>query len=154
MCLRSAVMGDAEACAEIHRQARRAMTYLPQDLHTPEETRDWMRSIVFGRQSITVAEHGGAVVGLLALDGALISNLYLRPEHQLRGIGRALIENVKRQRPERLELWVLEPNTGAIHFYERYGFITQAQSDGRDNEEKAPDRLMVWRPRPTGCFSP
>lgn len=154
MRIRAAAMEDAEACAEIHLQARRAMAYLPQDLHTPLETRDWMRAIVFARQSVTVAESRGAVVGFLALDGLLISNLYLRPDHQSRGIGSALLEDAKRRRPDGLELWVFERNGGAIRFYERHDFITERQSDGRDNEEKVPDRLMVWRPRPAGVLSP
>ena len=154
MRLRTAAIADAEACAEIHLRARRAMAYLPQDLHTPAETRDWMRAPVFARQSVTVAEVGGAVVGFLALDGPLITNLYLRPDHQSRGIGSALLEDAKRQRPDGLELWVFEPNRGAIRFYERHGFIRERQSDGRGNEEKVPDRLMIWRPRPAGVLSP
>jgi ribosomal protein S18 acetylase RimI-like enzyme len=42
-------------------------------------------------------------------------------------------------------LWVFEPNQGAIRFYERNGFVTVRKTDGRDNEEKVPDRLMAWQ---------
>ena len=130
------------------------MAYLPQDLHTAQETRDWMRAIVFARQRVIVAESGGAVVGFLALDGSLISNLYLSPAQQSRGFGSALLAEAKGLRPEGLELWVFEPNAGAIRFYERHGFTTAERHDGQDNEEKIPDRLMVWRPRPAGVLSP
>lgn len=130
------------------------MAYLRQDLHTPEETRHWMRAIVFARQRVIVAESGGAVVGFLALDGRLISNLYLSPAQQSRGIGSALLAEAKGLRPEGLELWVFEPNTGAIRFYTRHGFATAERCDGRDNEEKIPDRRMVWRPRTADGFSP
>ena len=145
---------DAEACAEIHLQARRAMTYLPQDLHTAEETRHWMRAIVFAGQRVIVAESGGTVVGFLALDGRLISNLYLSPAQQSRGIGSALLAEAKGLRPEGLALWVFEPNAGAIRFYARHGFATAERRDGLDNEEKIPDRRMVWRPRRPGVLSP
>ena len=154
MRLRPAVIEDAEACAEIHLQARRAMAYLPQDLHTAEETRHWMRTVVVARQTVVVAESGGAVVGFLALEGSLISNLYLSPAQQSRGIGGALLAEAKRLRPEGLELWVFEPNAGAIRFYARHGFATTERRDGEGNEEKIPDRRMVWRPRPTGGVSP
>ena len=110
--------------------------------------------VVVGGAVVGGAVVGGAVVGFLALDGPLITNLYLRPDHRSRGIGSALLEEAKRQRPDGLELWVFEPNRGAIRFYERHGFITERQSDGRGNEEKVPDRLMIWRPRPAGVLSP
>ena len=39
------------------------------------------------------------------------------------------------------------PMRGAIRFYERHGFVTMRKTDGRENEEKVPDRLMAWRVR-------
>jgi ribosomal protein S18 acetylase RimI-like enzyme len=44
-----------------------------------------------------------------------------------------------------LRLWVFEPNEGAIRFYENHGFTTIRKTDGRDNEEKVPDRQMIWQ---------
>jgi hypothetical protein len=29
-------------------------------------------------------------------------------------------------------------------FYERHGFVAARRTDGRDNEERAPDILYVW----------
>ena len=63
------------------------------------------------------------------------------------GIGHRLIEMAKTCSGGELQLWVFEPNKGAIRFYERHGFVTVRKTDGRENEEKVPDRLMAWRSR-------
>ncbi len=144
--IRAARPEEAAACAEIHILARRAMTYLPQDLHSDRETHDWMRAVVFAGQELLVAESENRIAGFLSLDGDLITNLYVRPEAQSRGLGAALLAEAKARRPEGLRLWVFEPNAGAIRFYERKGFRTLERSDGQGNEEKVPDRLMGWRP--------
>ena len=118
------------------------MAYLRQDLHTPEETRHWMRAIVFARQRVIVAESGGALVGFLALDGNLMSNLYLSPAQQSRGIGSALLAEAKGLRPGGLELWVFEPNTGAIRFYTRHRRAPR-RSEQRGEDPGPPDGLAA-----------
>ena len=40
----------------------------------------------------------------------------------------------------------VEPNQGAIRFYQCHGFTTVEHSDGRGNPENIPDRLMFWQP--------
>jgi len=50
----------------------------------------------------------------------------------------------KRERPGGLRLWTFESNTGAQRFYERHGFVATDRTDGRNNEEGAPDILYVW----------
>ena len=44
-----------------------------------------------------------------------------------------------------MQLWAFQSNTGALRFYERHGFVAVEETDG-DNEERAPDVRMVWRP--------
>jgi hypothetical protein len=46
--------------------------------------------------------------------------------------------------PEGLRLWTFASNAGAQRFYERHGFVETRRTDGRDNEERAPDILYVW----------
>jgi hypothetical protein len=41
--------------------------------------------------------------------------------------------------------WTFESNVRAQRFYERQGFVAARRTDGRDNEEGAPDILFVWR---------
>ena len=62
-----------------------------------------------------------------------------------RGIGSALLAVAKRERPQGLRLWAFQTNTGARRFYERHGFVEVRRTDGRDNEERAPDVLYACR---------
>jgi len=43
-----------------------------------------------------------------------------------------------------LRLWTFASNAGAQRFYERHGFVETRRTDGRDNEEGAPDVLYIW----------
>jgi len=144
---------ESDACVDVFRAAWRGMTFVPQDLHTDAEDRCWMRD-VFAHQLVLVAEVAkpadgtgsmSKIVGLLSMGGGTIHNFYIQPGYQRRGIGHTLIETAKTCSGGELQLWVFEPNEGAIRFYERHGFATMRKTDGRDNEEKVPDRLMAWR---------
>ena len=131
------------------------MRFVPQGLHTIAEDRHWMRD-VFTQQLVWIAERepgadlnasGGCakIVGFLSMGDGTVHNLYIKPGYQGQGIGHALIETAKASSGGQLMLWVFEPNEGAIRFYERHGFTTLRKTDGQDNEEKVPDRLMIWR---------
>ena len=148
MKIRVATLRDSRACAEIHRLARAVMAYLPRNLHTAEEIYFWKRDIVLPREKVWVAELGGKIVGYASVSDGFLNNLYVLPDCQGRGIGGALLSEVKAHAPEGVKLWTFEPNEGAIRFYERHGFVTIERSDGRANEENVPDRLMAWRLAP------
>lgn len=121
------------------------MSYLPQDLHSDAETRDWTRDVVFATQQVLVAEDdAGVIQGYLAQQDDWVKHLYVHPREQSQGIGSALLEAAKARRPGGLRLWVFQPNTDAIRFYARQGFKVECKTDGRDNEERVPDALMVW----------
>lgn len=151
--IRVASRHESEACVDVFRAAWRGMTFVPQDLHSEAEDRRWMRN-VFASQFVLVAETGragergdvaGKIVGLLSMSDGTVHNLYIQPGYQNQGIGHRLIETAKTCSGGELRLWVFEPNRGAIRFYERHGFVTLRKTDGRDNEEQVPDRLMTWR---------
>lgn len=83
-----------------------------------------------------------APVGLLALHTAPdidvtpgtggIAALYVLPEHQGKGFGRSLMDygvnRLKETGHTGVILWVLEQNTKAIRFYERYGYVFDGTS--------------------------
>jgi putative acetyltransferase len=152
--IRVAERRESDICAEILREAWQGMWFVPQDLHTPAEDRRWMRD-VFQHQLVLVAEERpgggddddvqGRIVGFLTMGDGTVHNLYIRPTHQARGIGHSLMETAKVSSGGELKLWVFEPNEHAIRFYERHGFTTLRKTDGRDNEEKVPDRQMIWQ---------
>ena len=145
--IRRANTDDARACADIQIAAMRdAMPWLP-DLHTDDETRAWMRDVVFAKREVWVAEEGGRVAGFVAIEGDLVGNLYVAPASQRRGLGSALLDVVGRERPHGFRLWVFQRNAGARAFYEEHGLVLVETTDGRSNEECEPDALYAWTPR-------
>ena len=60
------------------------------------------------------------------------------------GSAARLLAVAKRERPHGLRLWTFASNTGAQRFYERHGFVEVRRTDGRDNEERAPDVLYAY----------
>ncbi len=48
--------------------------------------------------------------------------------------------------PHGLQLCTLQSNTGAHRFYEGHGFVAVERTDGRNNQEQAPDVRYEWRP--------
>jgi GNAT superfamily N-acetyltransferase len=101
---------------------------------------------VVGDCELWVAEDDGAITGILVLDGDFVDQLYVEPGLTGRGIGAALLAVAKRERPGGLQLWTFQSNAGAQRFYERHGFVAMRRTDGRDNEERAPDVLYAYVP--------
>ena len=72
----------------------------------------------------------GGVMGIQAVrDVDLIRHAYVRPEHQGRGIGRALLEHLvaRAERPLLVGTWAAAE--WAIRFYERNGFQTVGEAE-------------------------
>ena len=137
-------VADADAVGDVFLAARAGMTYLPR-VHTDDETRAHFRRSVLSGSEVTVAEQAGRVVGFVALRDDWVQHLYVQPEEQSRGAGTALLALAKERRPGGLRLWVFQKNAAARRFYERHGFSLVQLTDGRDNEERVPDALYVWR---------
>ena len=134
---------DARAAADLWLRARKAaMGAIPPPVHGDDEVRAWFASHVVRETELWLAEDADRLVGILVLDGPWLDQLYVEPTG--RGIGAALVELAKRERPDGLRLWTFASNIGAQRFYERHGFVAARRTDGRDNEEGAPDILYVW----------
>ena len=144
---RRGAASDARAAADLWLRARQAaLETIPAPAHDDDDVRGWFASHVVGETDLWLAEdESGAVLGILVLDGPWLDQLYVEPGMTGRGIGAALLQLAKRERPEGLRLWTFAANTGAQRFYERHGFVATRRTDG-DNEEGAPDILYVWRP--------
>lgn len=114
------------------------MPWLP-NLHSDDETRDWIANIVLPTQAVWVAELDGQVVGYAAVDGSELNDLYVRPGMQGKGVGSALLAKVMELSPGALSLWTFQRNAHARRFYEQRGFEAVAFGDGSGNEEGEPD---------------
>ena len=144
---RRATDDDARAAADLWLRARRAaLGAIPPPAHDDDDVREWFASHVVRETELWLAEHRGALVGILVLGGDWIDQLYVAPEMTGGGIGAGLVELAKRERPDGLRLWTFASNLRAQRFYVRHGFVEARRTDGRDNEERAPDILYVWSP--------
>ena len=146
MLVRRAGAGEDGAVAGVWLRSRAASApYIPPPKHTEEEVRSWFRDVVLPTREVWVAEDNDTIVGLLALEGAWIDQLYVDAGLTGRGIGAGLLAVAKREQPMGLRLWTFEANVGARRFYERHGFVATAWTSG-DNEEGAPDVRYDWSP--------
>ncbi|AOR34939.1 histone acetyltransferase [Streptomyces fodineus] len=153
--LRRAVAADARAAADVYLRSFRAALPTVVRPHTDDEVREYIRDVVVPSRETWVAQApGGGIIGLMVLDGELLSQLYLAPDWRGRGIGDRLVALAKERSPGGLTLWTFQVNRPAHRFYERHGFTAVEFTDGSGNEEREPDVRYVWRPGPDGSGSP
>jgi GNAT superfamily N-acetyltransferase len=140
--------GDTTEAAELYLRARHAaVPSVPALVHANDDVRRWFRDVVVAQREVWVADDAEAgIVAVLVLDGEWLDQLYVEPGLTGRGIGSALVDLAKRERPSGLQLWAFQSNGRALRFYERHGFVEAERTDGADNEERAPDVRLVWRP--------
>jgi GNAT superfamily N-acetyltransferase len=152
--VRRAVAADAERLAEIHLAAR--LDAMPDIVipHPPGDVVRYHRDEVIPAMETWVAAEAGVVRGYLAMSPGWVHHLYLDPADTGRGIGAQLLELAKERQPDGFELWVFQANDGARRFYERHGLRAVRFTDGRGNEERAPDLLERWRPSPSPSVAP
>jgi GNAT superfamily N-acetyltransferase len=138
---------DAGAAADLYLRAREAALRagsIPAGVHDDEDVRGYFASHIVEDCELWVAEDAGALAGILVLAGEWVEQLYVDPELTGRGIGGELLAVARRERPDGLRLWTFASNTGAQRFYERHGFVEVRRTDGRENEERAPDVLYEY----------
>ena len=141
--MRRGQTGDVEAVARLFRTVRRTCLPYLRDLHTADEDLGFFRDRVFAECEVWVAE-AEAIEGFIAFRPGWVDHLYVQPERQGQGLGKAMLA-LSMQRPAPLRLWVFQRNTAAIRFYRARGFCEIERTDGMRNEEREPDLLMEWR---------
>ena len=127
-----------------YRSMKASLSYLrPEQLRPEQDYKGFFRTVVATTRDIWVAERGGRIVGVLALDGNDIDRLYVAPEAQGQSLGTLLLEHAKSLHPEGLTLVTHQRNLGARRFYERHGF--QARKFGSSPPpENEPDVTYAW----------
>lgn len=104
------------------------------------------RQLEAGVQHV-VAVEGDRVVGVANLaqheSRWVMWKLYVHPEHQGGGTGRALLEAVAERVPAGEPLWLeyVDGNTRAAAFYARHGF----EESHRERNERFPDTVWMRR---------
>lgn len=129
---------DGEQVARLVRRSRgQAMPWLPV-LHTPAEDRAFFTGEL-ARSGGWGVRRGGDLLGVALVADGWLTQLYVAPEWQGRGIGSALLAAVRAEADEPLRLWVFARNDRARSFYARAGFTVERATDGSGNEEGEPD---------------
>lgn len=141
--LRRLELEDMDAAAAIHRASfDRALPWLA-GLHTPEEDRAFYRTQMFRSCQVWGAGQRGALAGIIAFRRDWVDQLYVLPDMQRCGVGRALLRVAQGAFPL-LDLWTFQRNLPARRFYEANGFVALRETDGSGNEEREPDVLYRW----------
>lgn len=99
--------------------SRTAHAFLPDDFFETEKhdiAHRWMPVA-----DTTVVDVDGRTVGFVAMLDNEVGALFVHPDTQGHGYGRALLDHVASSRPY-LELDVFEANTTGRAFYDKYGF--------------------------------
>jgi GNAT superfamily N-acetyltransferase len=133
---------EADAVGALYLASRRATLPRLKEVHSDDETRNWIRTVVFPRQSVWLAVLRDEIVAFAARDGAWLAQLYVKPGWTGHGIGQLLLDAVVAEATPMtpvLRAYTFERNDGARRFYERNGFVAAGSSDGTGNEEGEPD---------------
>lgn len=154
--MRAARSNDARDLAHVYLRSREFGLPEVPCIHPPNEVKAWFADEVIGHSEVTVAEVDGTVVGLLVLEPGgratgghgtgWIEQLYVDPAWIGRGLGHRLLERARHRFPAGLQLWTFQANERARRFYARAGFVEVEFTDGRSNEERAPDVRCTWTP--------
>jgi GNAT superfamily N-acetyltransferase len=90
--------------------------------HTFEEDQAYFRDVILVNNDVWVAEVDGEATAFMAICGDFIDQLYVDPDHQRHGLGKALLDHAKSLSPEHLWLYTLQINAHGRVFYEKNGF--------------------------------
>jgi ribosomal protein S18 acetylase RimI-like enzyme len=91
---------------------------------------------------LAIDERTDNVVGIMAIAGSELNQLYIHAGYQGMGIGSRLLKIAKELSPGKLQLFTFEVNKGAQAFYEKHGFTIIGR--GHENEENLPDLRYEW----------
>jgi GNAT superfamily N-acetyltransferase len=117
---------------------------MPCSLHPLREAMVWVATWDLSVFSVWGAFSAEDLLGYARFDDVWLDDLYVAPAAQGTGIGSALLDLVKAQRPAGFRLWVFESNQPARGFYRAHGLVELEHTDGSGNEEKEPDLVMAW----------
>jgi len=91
--------------------------------YTLENDLAYFRDSLAPRCEIWLAWRDGGIVGMLALDGSFIDQLFVAVEAQRTGVGTALVRKAMERSPDGLRLFTFRKNLSARAFYEKHGFV-------------------------------
>lgn len=107
------------------------------------EQADNMRHIYLPNSDVYVYQSAATITGFYALCDDTLAAIFVKPEHQGQGIGKALLNHAKAQR-QTLTLTVYKANQASCQFYLSQGF--NAEGEQIDSHTHQPEILMTYQP--------
>ena len=109
----------------------------------------WKNNLEYVREALQLAEvhvyeDAQAVQGFIGLNGDHVEGLFVAAGMQSHGIGKQLMDHVKRRR-DALTLEAYRKNVDAVRFYQREGFTLQ--NEDLDESTGEMEYSMQWRRR-------
>lgn len=114
------------------------------DVHSFDDHLGFLRTKLIKENKVYLAidERTDNVVGMMAIAGSALNQLYIHVGYQRMGIGSRLLKIAKELSPGKLQLFTFEVNKNAQAFYEKHGFTIIGR--GYENEENLPDIRYEW----------
>ena len=113
------------------------------DHHSWEEQLNYLKTIEQENSVyLGIDENTAEVVGMMALGGSELDQLYIHVDYQSIGIGTQLLNLAKELSPGKLQLYTFEVNKGAQLFYEKHGFTIIGR--GIESESGMADIRYEW----------
>jgi len=141
LSIRDGSRADTEPLTTLYLRSRAAAMPWLLSPHDEPATRWWMEHIVLTAQRVWVAQSNDRVLGFAAVDGHWLEQLYVGPEAQAGGVGRALLDTVKESSPAGLMLHVFTRNVRARRFYE--AAVHADRAERREPQRGARARLHL-----------
>ncbi|MHA3976904.1 ribosome small subunit-dependent GTPase A [Halovulum sp. GXIMD14794] len=133
---------DADAVVAVwHAAASAAHDFLPAGFH--DENAETIRTVYLPAAETWVAEHEGRVAGFVSLLDTEVGGLFVAPDCQGLGLGRALLDHAVAERGA-LSLTVFARNPSARAFYAAYGFTVTGE--GTDEATGEPVLHLGYTP--------
>ena len=108
------------------------------------QDQDYFRNHVLVENNVWVVEMDHHPTAFMAMKNDFIDQLYIHPDYQRRGIGKALLDFARQRSPEHVWLYTLQVNVNARAFYEKNGFIAEKFGISPPPESE-PDVEYHWR---------
>jgi len=110
------------------------------------EDQDYFHDFILKQNKVFVVESHHRPIAFMAMKDQFIDQLYVHPDRQKIGVGKALLEYARSLSPEHVWLYTLQINTNARAFYEKNGFVPEKFGISPPPESE-PDVEYHWRKR-------
>jgi putative acetyltransferase len=141
--IRPATVADLPACADIINGYIDNTDWLPRT-KTHAEIAGFFTPELLEKRTVLVADAGGEIGAYVSAADGFLYAIYLAPAFRGWGLGKQLLDDLKRRYPQQLELTVYELNVAAQRFYEREGFA-EVPGAREDTDEGVPVLRMRWQ---------